>query len=120
MLELFVEAGPQSGQRFALAASTVLGRGQFADLVIADLAVSRRHAQIEPEGAAWLLRDLESANGTRHNGKVLLAPVRLDDGDAVNSARPDCGCACPIAAKRRRPRRRRRQRSSRCRCRKRR
>ncbi|MBP7624650.1 MAG: SpoIIE family protein phosphatase [Xanthomonadales bacterium] len=83
MLELFVEAGPQSGQRFALAASTVLGRGQFADLVIADLAVSRRHAQIEPEGAAWLLRDLESANGTRHNGKVLLAPVRLDDGDAV-------------------------------------
>lgn len=83
MIELFVESGPQSGQRFALAASTVLGRGQFADLVIADLAVSRRHAQIEPEGAAWLLRDLESANGTRHNGKVLLAPVRLDDGDAV-------------------------------------
>jgi len=83
MLELFVEAGPQSGQRFALANSTVLGRGQFADLVIADLAVSRRHAQIEPEGATWLLRDLESANGTRHNGKVLLAPVRLDDGDAV-------------------------------------
>lgn len=83
MLELFVEAGPQSGQRFALVASTVLGRGQFADLVIADLAVSRRHAQIEPEGVVWLLRDLESANGTRHNGKVLLAPVRLDDGDAV-------------------------------------
>lgn len=83
MLELFVEAGPQSGQRFALASSTVLGRGQFADLVIADLAVSRRHAQIEPEGAAWVLRDLESANGTRHNGKVLLAPVRLVDGDAV-------------------------------------
>lgn len=83
MLELFVESGPQSGQRFALASATVLGRGQFADLVIADLAVSRRHAQIEPEGIAWLLRDLESANGTRHNGKVLLAPVRLDDGDAV-------------------------------------
>ncbi len=83
MLELFVESGPQSGQRFALQTSTVLGRGQFADLVIADLAVSRRHAQIEPDGSAWLLRDLESANGTRHNGRVLLAPVRLDDGDAV-------------------------------------
>ncbi len=83
MLELFVEAGPQSGQRFALESSTVLGRGQFADLVIADLAVSRRHAQVEPDGSAWLLRDLESANGTRHNGKPLLAPVRLGDGDAV-------------------------------------
>lgn len=83
MLELLVEAGPQSGQRFALEASTVLGRGQFADLVIADLAVSRRHAQIEPEGSYWLLKDLESANGTRHNGKPLLAPVRLDEGDTV-------------------------------------
>lgn len=83
MLELFVEAGPQSGQRFALATATVLGRGQFADLVIADLAVSRRHAQIEPDGSAWLLRDLESANGTRHNGKALRAPVRLGDGDTV-------------------------------------
>ena len=49
-----MRAGPQSGQRFALVASTVLGRGQFADLVIADLAVSRRHAQIEPEGVAFI------------------------------------------------------------------
>ena len=77
MLELFVEAGPQSGQRFALQSNTVLGRGQFADLVIADLAVSRRHAQIEPDGSAWLLRDLESAGLAASSwGEDSLGPQR--------------------------------------------
>lgn len=83
MLELIVETGPQAGQRFALTSRTVLGRGQFADLVVADLAVSRRHAQIEPDGSAWRLSDLESANGTKHNGKALQSPVLLGDGDRV-------------------------------------
>lgn len=83
MLELIAEAGPQSGQKFVISGQTVLGRGQFADLVISDLAVSRRHAEIEPVGNSWRLKDLESANGTRHNGKVLLAPVPLLDGDTI-------------------------------------
>ncbi|WP_170113293.1 SpoIIE family protein phosphatase [Ahniella affigens] len=83
MLELIAEAGPQAGQKFVIAGQTVLGRGQFADLVISDLAVSRRHAEIEPVGNSWRLKDLESANGTRHNGKVLLAPVPLLDGDTI-------------------------------------
>lgn len=83
MLELIAEAGPQAGQKFVISGQTVLGRGQFADLVISDLAVSRRHAEIEPVGNSWRLKDLESANGTRHNGKVLLAPVPLLDGDTV-------------------------------------
>lgn len=83
MLELIAEAGPQAGQKFVISGQTVLGRGQFADLVISDLAVSRRHAEIEPVGASWRLKDLESANGTRHNGKVLLAPVPLLDGDTI-------------------------------------
>lgn len=83
MLELIAEAGPQAGQKFVISGQTVLGRGQFADLVISDLAVSRRHAEIEPVGNSWRLKDLESANGTRHNGKVLLAPVPLLDGDTI-------------------------------------
>lgn len=83
MLELIAEAGPQAGQKFVISAQTVLGRGQFADLVISDLAVSRRHAEIEPAGNGWQLKDLESANGTRHNGRVVLAPVPLFDGDTI-------------------------------------
>lgn len=81
---LIVEAGPQTGQVFALDAKAVLGRGQFADVQISDLAVSRRHAEIEPEDDGWRFRDLDSANGTRCNGRALQAPVRLSDGDLID------------------------------------
>lgn len=80
---LIVEAGPQTGQVFSLEAKAVLGRGQFADVQISDLAVSRRHAEIDPEADGWQFRDLDSANGTRCNGRPLQAPVRLRDGDLI-------------------------------------
>ncbi len=83
MIDLIVEAGPQSGQRFVVDSATVLGRGQFADLMISDLAVSRRHAQIDNEEGQWRLRDLESANGTRHNGRLVMAPTDIEDGDSI-------------------------------------
>jgi phosphoserine phosphatase RsbU/P len=83
MIDLIVEAGPQSGQRFVVDSATVLGRGQFADLMISDLAVSRRHAQIDNEEGHWRLRDLESANGTRHNGRLVMAPTDIEDGDTI-------------------------------------
>ena len=80
---LTVEAGPQAGQVFTLEAKAVLGRGQFADVQINDLAVSRRHAEIEPEADGWQFRDLDSANGTRCNGRPLQAPIRLGEGDLI-------------------------------------
>lgn len=83
MIDLIVEAGPQSGQRFAVDSATVLGRGQFADLMISDLAVSRRHAQIDNDEGRWRLRDLESANGTRHNGRLVMTPMDIEDGDSI-------------------------------------
>lgn len=83
MIDLIVEAGPQSGQRFVVDSATVLGRGQFADLMISDLAVSRRHAQIDNDEGRWRLRDLESANGTRHNGRLVMAPIDIEDGDTI-------------------------------------
>lgn len=83
MIDLIVEAGPQSGQRFVVDSATVLGRGQFADLMISDLAVSRRHAQIDNDDGRWRLRDLESANGTRHNGRLVMAPIDIEDGDTI-------------------------------------
>ena len=83
MIDLIVEAGPQSGQRFVVDSATVLGRGQFADLMISDLAVSRRHAQIDNDDGRWRLRDLESANGTRHNGRLVMTPIDIEDGDTI-------------------------------------
>jgi hypothetical protein len=51
-----------SGRRFSI------GRDAACDLAIADLTVSRRHAQLERSADGWLLTDLESTNGTRVNG----------------------------------------------------
>ena len=51
-----------TGRRFSI------GRDAACDLTIADLTVSRRHAQLERVADGWQLTDLESTNGTRVNG----------------------------------------------------
>ncbi|MEK6597949.1 MAG: FHA domain-containing protein, partial [Gemmatimonadota bacterium] len=42
----------------------VLGRALSSDLLVADPAVSRRHADLRLDGDALLVRDLGSSNGT--------------------------------------------------------
>jgi sigma-B regulation protein RsbU (phosphoserine phosphatase) len=61
----------------------VVGRAHECDLVLPDLLLSRRHAQLARTAAGWELRDLGSRNGTRLNGTRLVAPQRLRDGDRV-------------------------------------
>ena len=47
--------------------TTVLGRGEDADIRIPDVGVSRRHARIAFDGRAAVLTDLGSTNGTLVN-----------------------------------------------------
>jgi hypothetical protein len=49
----------------------VIGRGPASDLVIASLAVSRRHAVIELVGGRLVMRDLNSRNGLNVAGQSL-------------------------------------------------
>ena len=60
-----------------------IGRTQDSDLRIADLSVSRRHAQLSRAEDGWLLRDLGSHNGTRVNGWLVREPVPVRPGDLV-------------------------------------
>jgi DNA-binding response OmpR family regulator len=62
---------------------TVLGRAAGCQVIIADRAASRRHAEIAGEGGAYLVRDLDSTNGTWLNGQRLAAPAHLRDGDLI-------------------------------------
>ena len=46
-----------------------LGRSQENTICIVDKKISRLHAKIERIGATYQIRDLESGNGTRVNGR---------------------------------------------------
>ena len=61
-----------------------IGRDAACDLAIADMTVSRRHAQLERTAAGWLLTDLESTNGTRVNGWRVRGQVPVRSGDLVS------------------------------------
>jgi transcriptional regulator with AAA-type ATPase domain len=59
-----------------LAEGVVIGRGQSCALRLEGEGVSRAHARIERDGPVWILRDLESKNGTSLNGRAIqLAPL---------------------------------------------
>jgi len=64
----------------------VVGRSRDCELILPDVLLSRRHAELEPRADGWLLRDLGSLNGTRLNGERLVREALLKDGDRVEIA----------------------------------
>jgi pSer/pThr/pTyr-binding forkhead associated (FHA) protein len=57
-----------------------IGRETGSDVVLADLAVSRRHARIAWQGAELVLEDLGSSGGTWVNGaRIGRCSLRLGD-----------------------------------------
>jgi hypothetical protein len=61
-----------------------IGRDASCDLAIADMTVSRLHAQLERAADGWLISDLESTNGTRVNGWRVRGKVPVRAGDLVS------------------------------------
>ncbi|MAT95673.1 MAG: hypothetical protein CL608_00780 [Anaerolineaceae bacterium] len=81
---LVVEQGPEPEQTFTLGhAPQTIGRSANNGIVINDAEISRRHAQITPQGEGYVLEDLGSTNGTFVNGSRLNQPIALKHGDAV-------------------------------------
>ena len=66
---LRLRKGMPPGARTTLEHRTVVGRDDACDFVVLDARVSRRHLEIEPDGATLRFRDLGSSNGTSVNGK---------------------------------------------------
>ena len=58
----------------------VIGRSRDCDIQVADANVSRRHAEVRQEGAAYWVVDLDSTNGVEVNGKRVKR-ARLEPGD---------------------------------------
>lgn len=84
---LLVLNGPDRGLEVEIKATKLtIGSSSSNDLVLRDTTVSRRHALIAVEGERYLLRDLESTNGTVVDGtpikEAYLAPgARMHLGD---------------------------------------
>jgi hypothetical protein len=64
-------------------APVTIGRLSNNDVVLSDSNVSRRHAELRKEGAAWFVRDLGSTNGTVVNGKPI-SDQELKEGDRLS------------------------------------
>lgn len=60
-----------------------LGREGGNDLVINQAVVSRRHARLEQQGAAYWISDLGSTNGTWVNGRRLTQSQALQANDII-------------------------------------
>jgi hypothetical protein len=60
-----------------------IGRSRDCDIVLEDAGASRRHAEISPQGEGWALRDLNSTNGVRVNGRPAHGAQPLRQGDRI-------------------------------------
>lgn len=71
------------GRQFTIViGSTVIGRGEGAQVRLADVGISRQHARVDFDGSRVVLTDLSSTNGTTVNGNRINAAA-LQHGDVV-------------------------------------
>jgi ABC-type multidrug transport system ATPase subunit/pSer/pThr/pTyr-binding forkhead associated (FHA) protein len=68
---------------FEAAGTITIGRSAGCDIVLDDLLVSRRHAEVRQRGSTYQLVDLGSTNGTYHNGRRVDRAV-LQPGDLIS------------------------------------
>lgn len=87
MPSLFVIKGRDQGTRIRLDGTTVtLGRGASNAIQLHDTEVSREHAEFRRRGEAFMIRDLESSNGTFVNGEQI-TEHELKSGDQLQLGR---------------------------------
>lgn len=61
----------------------VIGRHPECDVVIDEVSVSRRHAQIVKESGSYYVEDLKSRNGTMVNNNEIHRKTKLYDGSEI-------------------------------------
>ncbi len=64
-----------------------IGRDPASGLRLSHETVSRVHAELIRQGGLWVLRDLGSTNGTSVNGRRVIGPAVVQDGDQVSFGR---------------------------------
>ncbi|MBQ9396247.1 MAG: FHA domain-containing protein [Proteobacteria bacterium] len=81
--KLIVESGKTSQREYILVREkTSIGRAPNNDITISDIAMSRKHVEIDKFPEGFRLRDLDSGNGTVLNG-YRIRVGQLRDGDII-------------------------------------
>ena len=62
---------------------TTIGRAPTNRIVIPDDICSRNHCEVFVSGGRWVVRDLDSRNGTLLGGRPVLNDEPLEDGDEI-------------------------------------
>ena len=85
-LELVAVGGPSVGVRIPLGPGRcVIGRGEGADVVVNDRAMSRRHMVFDVDGATVTVADAGSSNGTYVQGEAVRKPQPLAAGETIEA-----------------------------------
>jgi pSer/pThr/pTyr-binding forkhead associated (FHA) protein len=80
---LLIIGGNNRGREYPVGPGDAsIGRGVDNSIILADIAVSRKHTMVCLEGNQWVVRDLGSGNGTLLNGRRVESHV-LRDGDQL-------------------------------------
>ncbi|PID38944.1 MAG: GGDEF domain-containing protein [Proteobacteria bacterium] len=83
-LVMIYPPGPLMGKRFGLERSQLyIGRGSDCAIQLDFDSVSRKHALVKRQGAALVITDLDSTNGTYVNEEPLRSRCALGNGDLV-------------------------------------
>jgi len=82
---LSITQGNDTGQTFEIrpGKTYTIGRAIDNDVVLTDIAVSRKHFDLRHEDGAWVIVDHGSGNGTVVNGNVEDNPFMLANGDTI-------------------------------------
>jgi len=81
--KLLVISGPLQGREFVVNRDTfTIGSSSHNDLSIEDSTVSKRHCEIDVEQSGYLIRDLDSTNGTLVQG-VRVSSAHLAPGSEI-------------------------------------
>ena len=80
---LVIRSGDLTGSRFTLSKDvTLIGRHPESDILLDDITVSRRHAEVIKTASALIVRDLGSLNGTYVN-QTRVDEFALKHGDEL-------------------------------------
>lgn len=81
---IVITSGPKAGLELPLGNEPLtIGRSSESGLVVRDDYTSSHHARLVLWGDQWMIQDLDSTNGTWHDGARVTAPVPVNIGAPI-------------------------------------